>query len=86
MSITIGRVIGQHHVFVIDAADHQLVLGQPFLLQMRVQLVYKDNDLKCTLHSKDERRTAEFTVCTDTQDKMQLADEFFPESNFQALN
>lgn len=77
---------GHHHVFVIEAADHQLVLGQPFLLQMRVQLIYKDNDVKCTLHSEDGRRCAEFTVCTDTAEKMKLADELFPKSRFETLN
>lgn len=46
VEITIGGVTGHHHVFVIEATNHQLIFGQPFLLQMRVQLVYKRNDVK----------------------------------------
>ena len=38
-----------HHIFGIKAADHQLVLGQPCLLQMRVELIYMDGEVKARL-------------------------------------
>lgn len=86
VELSIGGVAGQHHIFVIDAADHQLVLGQPFLLQMRVELTYAGNDVRCVLHSEDGRRTAEFTVATDAGTKMKAVDELFPESRIESLN
>ena len=86
VEISIGGVKGMHHVFVIEAADHQLVLGQPFLLQMRVELTYVEGEIKCTLHSEDGTRTAEFTVGANTSQKSQTIDDLFVEHRLESLN
>lgn len=65
VEITIRGVTGLHHIFVIDAADHQLALGEPFLNQMRVEIIFGDDTCKVILHSEDGKMTAEFIATID---------------------
>ena len=45
VEVDIGGVASLNHIFVIDAAVHQLVL---YLHQMRVGLDYRNNEVECT--------------------------------------
>ena len=86
VEVDIGGVASLNHIFVIDAADHQLVLGQPYLHQMRVGLDYRNNEAECTIHAEDGKRTAKFTATSDPGSKLHTAEDLFPEDRDETLN
>ena len=86
VEVDIGGVASLNHIFVIDAADHQLVLGQPYLHQMRVGLDYRNNEVECTIHAEDGKRTAKFIATSDPGSKLHTAEDLFPENRDETLN
>jgi hypothetical protein len=41
VEVQVNRIITKQHIFVIDEANHLLVLGQPFVLATQLTFSYK---------------------------------------------
>ena len=59
VDVSIGGVTTKQHIFVVNNADHVLVLGTPFLIKMRASMAWDSTgDLQMMCYSEDVTRMA----------------------------
>ena len=80
VDVTIGGVVSCQNIFVVDSADHVLVLGTPFLIKSRASMDWDTaGNLTMTCQSTDATRTAVTKVLKkDRQGTGLTEDDLFP--------
>ena len=66
--VNIGGMKTRVPIFIVDGADHQLVLGQPFFIKSRCRFVYKEDGMYAEVLSKDGSAKYSFKA-TDVGDR-----------------
>ena len=84
VDVTISGITTQQHIFVVDSADHVLVLGIPFMIKARARMDWDANGhLIMTCYFSDNSRTAISKVLNQYQFLGPTKQDFFP---FNSLN
>ena len=80
VDVAIGGVVSCQNIFVVDSADHVLVLGTPFLIKARACMDWDTTgNLTMTCQSPDASRTAVTRVLRkDKQGTGLTEEELFP--------
>lgn len=86
VEINIDEIISFNHIFVIDAVNHQLMLNQSYLYQMRIDMNYQNNEMKCIIHAKKRNRVVKFIAIFDSINKNRTAENLFSKNREENLN
>ena len=85
VDVTIGGVTTQQHIFVVDSADHVLVLGIPFMIKARARMDWDANGhLIMTCYSSDDSRTAISKVLDRYQSPGPTEQDLFPSNSLNS--
>ncbi len=79
--IDVGGIKTKHHVFVVPHADHQLVLGQPFLQDVSINYDYAADGHTYAIISNPEKTKSAIFKCLDKRDSANRTEaDVFPSS------
>jgi hypothetical protein len=78
VEVQVGGIVTKQHIFVVDEADHLLVLGQPFVLATQLTFSYEGQNQHATLVGKDGK---EVFVRVFSGGGTKTEEELFPEND-----
>ena len=82
VDVSIGGVTTKQHIFVMNSADHVLVLETPFLIRMRASMAWDSTgDLQMTCYSEDATQMAVTNAMRRRVGTELTENELFPKDN-----
>ena len=78
--VAVGRLKTRHPIFIVEAGDHNLVLGQLFLNSIKFSEEYKPNEIFGTITHFFTHQSAVFRTLTSQDSVNQRKNQIFPHS------
>ena len=80
VEVAIGGLKTRHPIFVVEAGDHDLVLGQPFLNSVKFSQEYKPDGIFGTITHPHTNQTTVFRTLAPQDPANQRENQIFPQS------
>ena len=80
VEVAIGGLKTRHPIFMVEAGDHDLVLGQLFLNSMKFSQEYKPDGIFSTIIYSHIYQTAIFRILAPQDPANQRDNQIFPQS------
>ena len=80
VEVAIGELKTRHLIFVVEAGDHDLVLGQPFLNSVKFSQEYKSDGIFDTITHRHTHQTAVFWALAPQDPANRRENQIFPQS------
>jgi hypothetical protein len=81
VEVNIGGLRTLHHIFVVPHADHQLVLGQPFLMDVSINYDYRNDGVYAIISNPELTQSAIFKALDRNDHANRGEEEVFPETS-----
>ncbi len=80
VEVAIGGLKTRYLIFVIEAGDHDLILGQPFLNSVKFCQEYKPDKIFSTITHPHTHQTAAFRTLVPKNPTNRKENQIFPQS------